>query len=331
MIVGLSISLVVVVGAAALVMFDRPGPVAGLGRVFPYPPPNNLAFVDSANTSAAIDAAKNTAERMFSIGYRSFDQDIARATPLLTGAALAKYQRLIAELRGPTVAAHLNVTSMVINNGLLSLAQNGTGQRATALVVLRLAGHHQDTGKTDYDVQMLQLAEQRNNKGDWRVSDIADQPGSAIPAVPPMDPLPLSVPGLAADIATQRDIVLATAEHDAVTLVNLDYRSAQQSLNSWLAVSTGTLYSDIAGKQASEISRAQADQSVATGVVQAGAVSVLGLDAGTATVLVIARVTASEHGAAPTTAYIPMEISMTRTSSGIGWQASDMYVPPPNA
>jgi Mce-associated membrane protein len=129
--------------------------------------------------------------------------------------------------------------------------------------------------------------------------------------------------------AKVRDEVDRVARAAIVTFNTIDYRKADEGLNSWEAASTGPLHDEVVGRRSSGKQAIEAAKNVTTANVLSLAVTELNEFDGTATVIAALHVTITPEGKEPVPKYQRVQGALQRT--GDGWKLANLaYVDPAN-
>lgn len=128
--------------------------------------------------------------------------------------------------------------------------------------------------------------------------------------------------GEQARTASTRDVVAAAARREVATLTTLDYRSAGRDLNRWQQAVTGDLSTQLQNERNGNSSEAKNAKSVATGAISSVAVTDIGPDYRTASVMVAATIRIARDGKKAQTRKAAFDVSMSDTEQG--WKVSEL-------
>lgn len=124
------------------------------------------------------------------------------------------------------------------------------------------------------------------------------------------------------DRARVRDEVDRVARQAIITFNTLDYRKADEGLDKWLAVSTGDLHNEVAGRRESGKKAIEAAKNVTTAEVLSLAITDLNEFDGTATLIATVKVVVTPEGKQPTPKWLPIQGALQRTPDG--WKLSNL-------
>jgi Mce-associated membrane protein len=137
--------------------------------------------------------------------------------------------------------------------------------------------------------------------------------------------------GQSADLAagTARDQVLAAGKADIAALDSMDYRSPDAGLDRWLAASTGPLHDQLQRDRAHSRQQIVSGRTVATGTVEAAAVTQVNAHDGSAELIASVRIQLTPASGTATTQRNRYRAALTRT--GTGWKLSSLTAIPVSA
>lgn len=124
----------------------------------------------------------------------------------------------------------------------------------------------------------------------------------------------------ALSLARDRDAALDVAGTGLVVLNTFDYRTGDQDMDRWLAVSTGQLAQDLTGDRKTQLDQANSTKTIATATLRQAAVTELNSFAGTAKLIAVLDVSLSTNGAASAPALNRLNVDLARTDKG--WKVS---------
>ncbi|ONI70767.1 hypothetical protein ALI144C_50135 [Actinosynnema sp. ALI-1.44] len=127
-----------------------------------------------------------------------------------------------------------------------------------------------------------------------------------------------------ADIAEQRDNVLAVGERHVVELNTVDFQNLDADFDRWRAASTGPLLDRLVRNRETDRQTTLSTKTVAKARVVSAAVTTMNTYTGTANVIAAVEVSVSQNGAQPTAGVSRWDVDLSRTDSG--WKVSALEV-----
>jgi Mce-associated membrane protein len=124
----------------------------------------------------------------------------------------------------------------------------------------------------------------------------------------------------ALSLARDRDAALDVASVGLVVLNTFDYRTGDQDMDRWLAVTTGPLAQELTSDRKTQLDQANATKTIASATLRQAAVTELNSFAGTAKLIAVLDVRLSTEGAATAPAVNRLNVDLART--GQGWKVS---------
>jgi Mce-associated membrane protein len=124
----------------------------------------------------------------------------------------------------------------------------------------------------------------------------------------------------ALSLARDRDAALDVASTGLVVLNTFDYRTGEQDMDRWLAVTTGQLAQDLSGDRKTQLDEANSTKTIATSTLRQAAVTELNSFAGTAKLIAVLDVRLSTNGATSAPALSRLNVDLARTDKG--WKVS---------
>lgn len=120
--------------------------------------------------------------------------------------------------------------------------------------------------------------------------------------------------------AKTRDEATVAGEQAIRTMNTLDYHKADEGIDRWLAVSTGTLHDDIVARRANSKKAIDDAKTVTEAEVLSSALTELDVRAGKATMIAAVKVTVMPDGKQPEAKYLRAQGTLQRTDTG--WKLS---------
>ncbi|ALG12630.1 hypothetical protein [Kibdelosporangium phytohabitans] len=127
-----------------------------------------------------------------------------------------------------------------------------------------------------------------------------------------------------ADIASQRDNVLAVGERQVVELNTVNFQNLDADFDRWREASTGPLLERLVRNRESDRQTTLSTRTVARARVVTAAVTTMNTYTGSANVIAALEVSVSQNGAQPTTSVSRWDVDLSRTDAG--WKVSALEV-----
>ncbi|MET0237019.1 MAG: hypothetical protein ABW224_20385 [Kibdelosporangium sp.] len=128
----------------------------------------------------------------------------------------------------------------------------------------------------------------------------------------------------AADLAAQRDNVLAVGQRQVVELNTVDFQTLDADFDRWRDAATGPLLERLIRNRESDRKTALTARTVARAQVVTAAVTTLNTYNGTANVIAAVEITLSQNGTRQPPKVSRMDVDLART--GDGWKVNALEV-----
>nr|WP_042186229.1 hypothetical protein [Kibdelosporangium sp. MJ126-NF4]CEL17153.1 hypothetical protein [Kibdelosporangium sp. MJ126-NF4]CTQ91618.1 hypothetical protein [Kibdelosporangium sp. MJ126-NF4] len=127
-----------------------------------------------------------------------------------------------------------------------------------------------------------------------------------------------------ADLAAQRDNVLAVGERQVVELNTVDYQRLDADFDRWREAATGPLLDRLQRNREADRQTALTSKTVASAQVVSAAVTSINTYNGTANVIAAVAVSVSQNGAQPVASVSRWDLDLIRTATG--WKVASLEV-----
>ncbi|SEP41380.1 hypothetical protein [Amycolatopsis saalfeldensis] len=289
--------------AAALALAGCSGPANGSANTLAPPPaPANLAYVDTAATTAAADGVKKAVETVFSYDSTQAAAVAQNEQQYLTDAARTAFDQTFAQVKTTPVQTQ----TKVLDSGVLDLTRSS----AKVLVIAGQQSSGQNGQKNSATAIMLLTAKPVG--GRWQLSQIEVSPKAAA------DP----ASGLPGTPAGTRDQVLTAAHKAAAILLTVDAKNADALFDSYESVAADPLLTQFRQTRAHTVdSMKQSGAKASLDPQSVAALSSLSADGTKAEVLLGGIVNSQQQGGEQQR-QIPARLTMVK--QGAAWKVSGL-------